>query len=150
MMNNENIELHNIDDNTIECTIRYNNFIARGTAKCHPDDEDMKNNHTGCEIAMRRASIQLYRYHRDTLKAQLQALNQLYYSMNKSKNFNEQSYENKMLQRQINLIKTDLDTIKEMIVETQENLRIYIKQKDDFYTTIRANRAKRDKKANIE
>ena len=55
-----------------------------------------------------------------------------------------------MLQRQINLIKTDLETTKEMIVEAKENLKTYIKQKDEFYTTIRANRAKRDKKANIE
>jgi hypothetical protein len=55
-----------------------------------------------------------------------------------------------MLQRQINLIKTDLDTIKEMIVETQNSLKEYIKLKDDFYVAIRKNRVKKSNKANIE
>lgn len=144
-MSNKNIELHRIDDNTVECTIKYGNFIARGVAKCHPTDVDMRNNNTGCEIAMRRASIQLYRYHRDILKSQLQALNQLYYSMNRSKHFNAKSYENVMLQRQINIIKTDLDTIKEMIIDEQQKLNEYLTEKEKFYQKIRANRDKRNK-----
>ena len=110
----------------------------------------MQNENTGCEIALRRATIMLYRHHRDLLKAQLQALNQLYYSMNKSKRFNPDSYENIMLQRQINIIKTDLDTIKEMIIETQKSLQEYIRLKNDFYIAIRKNRAKKSNKANIE
>lgn len=148
-MKNENIRF-SYNNGITECYIQYDNYVAYGTAKCHPEDSDMQNENTGCEIAMRRATIMLYKHHRDMLKSQLQALNQLYYSMNKSKRFNPNSYENIMLQRQINLIKTDLDTIKEMIVETQNSLKEYIKLKDDFYVAIRKNRAKKSNKANIE
>lgn len=148
-MKNENIRF-SYNNGITECYIQYDNYVAYGAAKCHPEDSDMQNENTGCEIAMRRATIMLYKHHRDMLKSQLQALNQLYYSMNKSKRFNPNSYENIMLQRQINLIKTDLDTIKEMIVETQNSLKEYIKLKDDFYVAIRKNRAKKSNKANIE
>ena len=56
--------------------------------------------------------------------------------------FNAKSYENKMLQRQINLIKTDLDTFSSMIVDEQQSLRTYLSKKDDFYKHIRKNREK--------
>lgn len=148
-MQNENVRF-NYENGITECYIEYDNYIALGIAKCHPDDADMQNENTGCEIALRRATIMLYRHYRDLLKAQLQALNQLYYSMNKSKRFNPDSYENIMLQRQINIIKTDLDTIKEMIIETQKSLQEYIRLKNDFYIAIRKNRAKKSNKANIE
>ena len=50
-----------------------------------------------------------------------------------------------MLQRQINIIKTDLDTIKEMIVDEQQKLNEYLTEKEKFYQKIRANRDKRNK-----
>lgn len=65
--------------------------------------------------------------------------------MNQSKHFNAKSYENVMLQRQINMIKTDLDTIKEMIVDEQQKLNEYLTEKEKFYQKIRANRNKRNK-----
>lgn len=46
--------------------------------------------------------------------------------MNKSKKFNEKSYENKMLQRQIQQIKFDLDTANSSLVEVRKNLKTYI------------------------
>ena len=113
-----------------------------GEAICHTDDEDMMNEKTGCEIAFRRARIKALQDQRRTLKAQLGALNQYYYSMKHSKKFNKKSYENKMLQRQINLIKTDLDTFSSMIVDEQQSLRTYLSKKDDFYKHIRKNREK--------
>lgn len=62
--------------------------------------------------------------------------------MKHSKKFNEKSYENKMLQRQINMIKQDIQTVKEMIEEERNNLKSYIDTKDDFYKKVRANREK--------
>ena len=121
-----------------------------GIATCHPADEDMKNNHTGCEIAFRRATINVYRYYKNDLKIRLGALKQLYYSMNRSKKFNEKSYENIMLQRQIHLLESDLATIKDLITTEKQNLHDYITAKENFYTVIRANREKKNKKANIE
>lgn len=53
--------------------------------------------------------------------------------MNRSSKFNEKSYENRMLQRQIRLINFDLATINEILTYERENLRAYLKQKDEFY-----------------
>lgn len=114
-----------------------------GVAVCHPDDKDMMNERTGQEIAYRRAEIQAYRKYRDEVKVRLSALNQLYYSMNRSKHFNPKSYENKMLQRQIHLLQDDLDTVNGVLATLQESLRDYLQKKDEFYKQIRKNRQRR-------
>ena len=124
------------------CILSDGEKIYTGFAQCHPDDSDMKGQKTGCEIAFRRARINALRGYRDELKIQLKALNQLYYSMNLSYRFNEKSYENKMLQRQIRQINFDLATAKEMIATEQESLRVYIKEKDEFYNKTRMRRNK--------
>ena len=130
------------------CILSDGEKIYTGFAQCHPDDEDMKGQKTGCEIAFGRARINALRGYRDELKIRLSTLNQLYHSMNISYRFNEKSYENKMLQRQIRQINFDLATAKEMIATEQENLRTYIKEKDEFYNKTRARRIK-NKKASI-
>ena len=127
------------------CLLSDGERVYTGFARCHPDDEDMKSEKTGCEIALRRAKIAALRGYRDELKIRLSALNQYYYSINKSQKFKKKSYENKMLQRQIRQIKFDLDTTKEMIAGEELSLRAYIKSKDVFYTQTR----KRRQKANI-
>lgn len=124
------------------CILTDGEDVFYGTARCHETDADMANEKTGCEIAFRRARIKLYRHYRDTCKTKLNALNQLYYSMNTSKRFNPKSYENRMLQRQIHMTEFDLDTAKEMIAGEEQSLREYITEKDNFYKKIRANREK--------
>ena len=112
-----------------------------GVAQCHEHDADMKSEKVGIEIANRRAEIAtLKSYVNDELKPRLRALKQLYYSMNRSKHFNEKSYENKMLWSQIRLIKNELATVKETIAELEEDLIRYIDQKDDFYKKVRKHR----------
>lgn len=123
-----------------KCIIDSNYGEIIGIAKCHPDDYDLGNELTGCHIASQRALIKVMKLHRIDLKSQLFALNQLYYSMKHSKKFNEKSYENRMLQRFINSLKNDLDTVNQEIATEQENLRTYIHEKDKFYNQIRANR----------
>lgn len=132
------------DENTgiSSCLLSDGERVYTGFARCHPDDEDMKGEKTGCEIALRRAKIAALRGYRDELKIRLSALNQYYHSMNMSYRFNEKSYENKMLQRQIRQIKFDLDTTKEMIAGEELSLRAYIKSKDVFYTQTRKRRQK--------
>lgn len=142
MINSKNIEF-SYENETTTCSINYEGYTAIGVAKCHPDDFDMQNNNTGCEIAFRRAVIQLYYYQKRTIKNRLAALDQLYYSMKHSSHFNKDSYENQMLQRQRYITKMDLITIKEMIVTEKEKLKEYIQKKDDFYVSIRRNRAKK-------
>ena len=143
----KNEPIFNWDEETgiSSCIVSDGEKVYTGFAQCHPDDEDMKGQKTGCEIAFRRARINALRGYRDELKIQLKALNQLYYSMNRSTKFNEKSYENRMLYRQIRMINFDLTTTKEMIATEQENLRTYIKEKDEFYNKTRMRR----KKANI-
>lgn len=105
----------------------------------------MKSEKTGCEIAFRRAKIHAMQDYKNELKIKLSALNQLYYSMKHSTHFNEKSYENKMLQRQIRLINLDLDTAKEIIANEQKSLKEYIDAKDSFYKNTRARRKNREK-----
>lgn len=98
----------------------------------------MKSERTGCELAFRRAKLQYLRTIRDAdLKPGLAALKQLYYTMKHSSKFNEFSYENKMLQRQIRLIEFDLATVKEMIAYEYQGISDYIKGKDKVYKKIR-------------
>ena len=102
----------------------------------------MKSRRTGEEIAYRRARIEQMRHIRENVKLELQALNQLYYSMKHSMRFNPNSYENKMLQRQIRGKTFDLDTIKEMLATERENLKNMLQEKDKFYNQVRAHRSK--------
>lgn len=112
-----------------------------GTSICHPDDLDMISEKTGCEIAHRRAEIMMLKgYVKNELKPRLRALKQLYYSMNRSQYFNEKSYENKMLQSQIRVIKNELDTTNEIIAELEYDLGRYLDEKEEFYKKIRRHR----------
>lgn len=135
------------DAGIASCILSDGEKVFTGFAQCHPDDKDMSSEKTGCEIAFRRARINALRGYRDELKIKLKALNQLFYSMNKSYRFNEKSYENKMLQRQIRMIDFDLTTTKEMIATEEQSLRQYLSDKDKFYTKTRIRRIERAKKA---
>ena len=116
-----------------------------GTATCHESDYDFESEKTGCEIAFRRAKIAMLQAVRDQdLLPGLRALNQLYYSMKHSNNFNPKSYENCMLQRQIRFYNFDLATIKEMLAYERKNLKEYIAGKDKFYNRMRSKRAEQD------
>lgn len=141
-MKNEPIFHWDKDGNIASCILSDGEKVYTGFAQCHPDDFDMASEKTGCEIALRRAKISALRGYRDELKIRLSVLNQYYYSINKSHKFNEKSYENKMLQRQIRQIKFDLDTTKEIITSEEQSLREYLQKKNDFYNKIRTNRKK--------
>ena len=147
-MKNEPIFSWEEERGIASCILSDGEKIYTGFAQCHPDDEDMKGQKTGCEIAFRRARINALRGYRDELKIKLAVLNQLYHSMDMSHRFNPKSYENKMLQRQIRMTNFDLDTTKEMIATEKQNLNTYIKEKDDFYRKTRVRRIERERKAN--
>jgi hypothetical protein len=141
--------IFNWDENsgTASCILTDGQKVFTGFAQCHPEDMDMSSEKTGCEIAFRRARINVLRGYRDELKIKLQALNQLYHNMIRSHRFNEKSYENVMLQRQIRMINFDLTTTKEMIATEEENLRKYLSDKEEFYTKTRIRRMQRAQKA---
>lgn len=116
-----------------------NTFL--GLATCHPDDEDFQSEKTGLYIAEARAEIQaLKHYKNNVLKPGLDALKQLYYSMNHSKQYNKKSYEAKMLYKQMKIKENDIKTVQEIINERKSDLKKYIDDKDTFYKTVKRNR----------
>ena len=123
------------------CKMYYNNIEFKGTAFCHPDDMDMCSKMTGQTIAELRAEIKKIQHIRDNeLRPQLKALNQLYYAMNRSKEYNKKSYESKMLYRAIKNISNELDMIKEILDSDRKFLKDYIGLKDIYYKNIRSRR----------
>ena len=124
--------------------------LHEGYAYCHEDDLDMMNEKTGLEIARRRAEIKGYKAYKYKLKNKLQALNQLYYSMKHSKKFNPKSYENIMLQRQIQMIKIDIDAANNIINESLILLKLYIAEKEAFYKQLRKLRERNNKQKGVE
>lgn len=126
------------------CILYYNNNTFVGYAIAHPDDRDLAGQLTGCTIAEARANIALLQHRRDNeIIPGLKALNQLYYSMKHSKKYNEKSYENKMLYRQIKNLEEDLKLTKDLIKNYKESLKKYIKEKDERFKQIRAYRNKK-------
>ena len=67
----------------------------------------------------------------------LKSLQQLKYSMKHSTKFNPKSYENKMLNRQIQLWETDIKNITQMIKQMEQCLKDYINSKEQAYQMFR-------------
>ena len=129
------------NDGKAICTLQDKyGHIYQGEAQCHPDDMDMESEKTGCEIAFKRAKIKLYQAYKNELEIKIKAIHDLYYSLNQSKSFNENSYESKMMRRQLRLLQFDLTTAKEIIAIEKKFLKEYIDSKENFYKRIRANR----------
>ena len=104
-------------------------------------ENDMKNEKTGWEISHTRAEInKLKSYIKDELKPRLRGLKQLYYSMNRSKKFNADSYENHMLQKQMKNIENEIEIVKLAIDDLQDDLNQYLDNKDNIYKSLRRNR----------
>lgn len=119
----------------------YVRHVILAQAKCSPEDEDMCSEKTGCEIAYYRAYIKTLRFYQDNeIKPQLNILKQLYHSMNISTKFNENSYENKMLQKTIRRLENELAISKHLIKEARDELKEYLKKKAHFYEMVRSMR----------
>ena len=127
------------------CIIETKNKTFVGTAYCAESDRDMMSEKVGCEIAYRRAIIKCLNSHKDELKIKIAALQEYYYTMNKSKYFDKTSYPIRRLNRQIELLTDELETTKELVKKEQDFLKHYMEDKAEFYTKIRNNR-----KANLD
>lgn len=112
-----------------------------GEAWCADEDKDFESMIMGSTIAEMRAQIEAAKTYRDDLKIKLSALNQLYYSMKHSKQFNPKSYENKMLHRQIKLLENDLSIAKHQLAVLKLDLFEYINDKDQLHKKIKENRS---------
>ena len=102
-------------------TIQYKNEYFTGTATCCEEDKEFKSEIFGEALAEIRATRKYFAFIRDNEKIpELKALNQLYYSMKHSSQFNPKSYEAKMLFRQIKQREEDLKIIKFLIQDLRD------------------------------
>jgi len=125
-------------DGTTICEVTDNmGRIFRGESNCHPDDKDFESPITGGVIAEFRAQIAVAKTYRDDLKIKLSALRQLYSCIKQSNNFNRNSYETKMLLRQISLTTQDLDIAKHQLAVLKLDLYNYISDKDKIHQYLR-------------
>lgn len=101
-----------------QCYIYYKDQVFEGDALCHKDDIKYKSRTVGESLAQYRATRYYLAWVRDNeVLPQLKALNQLYYSMKHSTQFNPKSYEAKMLFRQIRQKKEDIEGIRQLITD---------------------------------
>lgn len=126
---------------TITCKRKVHDKIYRGIAKCHPNDYDFENELTGQHYAFVRTLIKEMREQREEIKAELKALNHVYDILNQNNKVSKKSIECYTIRRQIKLKERDLQDIKDLINETQKNLRLTINNKDKLYNAIRKQRS---------
>lgn len=111
-----------------QCYIYYKNQVFEGDALCHKDDIEHKSRTVGESLAQFRATRDYLAWVRDNeVLPQLKALNQLYYSMKHSTQFNPKSYEAKMLFRQIRQKEEDIKSIKQLITDLRDAERMMIR-----------------------
>lgn len=111
-----------------QCYIYYKNQVFVGDALCHKDDIKYKSRTVGESLAQYRATRDYLCWVRDNeVLPQLKALNQLYYSMKYSTQFNPKSYEAKMLFRQIRQKKEDIEGIRQLITDLRNAERMMIR-----------------------
>lgn len=111
-----------------QCLIHYKDKCFQGDALCHADDMPYKSRIIGEMLAECRATRDYLGWVRDNeILPQLKALNQLYYSMRHSAQFDPKSYEAKMLFRQINQREEDIRSIKQAIADSRQIERVTAK-----------------------
>lgn len=120
------------------CELTVGDRIFIGDAFCADEDEDMKSEKVGMEIAEKRAFIDYFKHCRDNvIKPQLAALKHYYYCIKDSKKFNPKSYEVKMLKRQMAMLEDSLETVKQLIRQNRYELKRLIDTKEEMYQHIR-------------
>ena len=122
------------------CTITKGNTSYTGTAICHEDDEDMKNEKTGYTIATIRAEIACYVAERDALAAQSQVLSELILSNKANKKFNKKDRVFRTIVKKDKDITSKLEQTRIKIAILRKDLHELIQKKEALYQKIRANR----------
>ena len=109
-----------------------------GIAECHPDDYPFMSALTGGIIAEYRAEIDLLKkINNYELKPGIAALKHVYCTMSHSKRYNGKSYEAIRLKRELAHMLDELEENKIAIQDLTNNLKKYIKDKDEFYQKVK-------------
>ena len=130
------------EEGTALCIIQDKEKTYYGIANCSPEDQDMMSEKTGCFIAEKRAYIMALQSYRDRLRIELKALKRFYYSINTSKYFNPESFEARRLITHMEMTQKDIEDTKEVLKYEKQQLKDYLKDKENFYKKIRHNREK--------
>jgi hypothetical protein len=129
------------------CTVYYKQHEFSGLARCDDADRDMMNEKTGCFIAEMRAEIKLLKYVINEYTQEAKTLNHFHSIISQSDSYDYGSYESYMLRRQIRLAEGNRQVAKEILENHQQALSQYIKDKDDFYKSVRAFREEKANKS---
>ena len=125
------------------CVTVYKHKTFIGEAHCHPDDADFESERVGSYIADIRSDIEVLKYMRDyELRPAYNCLNHILCSMKRSKLYNEKSYESKFIRRQLHRIQNQLTAVNNEIATLRLTLKVYIKDKEEFYQKIRKDKNK--------
>ena len=135
-----NTEFRIIDNYNTFCTLTIGDKKYCGHAECHADDIPIFSKGLRDRLAYDRASIDYLRDERDKINEQIKSLKHLLSIYNQSQKTNKESYEYKMLQKQINTYIRDSKELSRAIKE--------IKEEDIKYVTERAQLLKRTKAVN--
>lgn len=107
------------------CKMPIKGKLYIGTSQCHP--EDKYSERVGNRLAHDRASIEYLCDQRDAMVCQLKVLKHLLSIYDQSVKTNKNSYEYKMLVRQINILSEDIEGLRFVIREAKEVDKEYVK-----------------------
>lgn len=107
------------------CKMSIKGKLYIGTSQCHPEDEYSQR--VGERLARNRASIKYLCDQRDAMVCQLKALKCLLSIYNQSIKTDKDSYEYKMLLRQMNVLSEDIEGLRFVIKEAKEVDKEYVK-----------------------
>lgn len=125
-------------DYIYQCYLTYKGVIFYGEAKCHPDDYDMCSERTGYFIAETRANIQKLRWCRDNeVMPMVKHYRHFYDCLSHSSKFNKDSYEARMILKELKKWEYELKAIRQDIKDERKYLKEYIDTKERLYRHIR-------------
>lgn len=122
------------------CTFAYKNERFVGKARCHPEDEDMKNKLTGSTLAEWRALIKLLKFQKKELVTELHGIKVFYNTIKDSKLVNSTGFEMRMLRACIKEYEAEIKEIKEEIAYISDSIKNYIETKNNLYALVRKKR----------
>ena len=121
----------NKDTGVITCTIEDSGITVTAQAKCHPEDKPYYSITFGNELAYARAEIKYCKKFIHNIYApRLQTLKDIHHILYSSDKYNEAS--RRLLLRQIQLTRRDIETVKEVIATLEQYITGYINQKEKF------------------
>lgn len=122
-----NAEFRMIDDYNTFCTLTIGDKKYCGHAECHADDIPIFSQRLGEKLAYDRASTDYLRDERNKINEQIKSLKHLLSIYNQSQKTNKESYEYKMLQKQINTYIRDSKELSKVIKEIKEEDIKYVR-----------------------